>query len=89
MRLRAIAATASLDRVRLKAPGTVEILPPSSGRIPARTAALFAVKQHARGRANQQIDVLLHADAVKRPERKGVNGENISAEHRQLIAERS
>ncbi len=37
----------------------------------------------------RQIDVLLDADAVKRPERKGVNRENISAKHRQLIAERS
>ena len=35
-----------------------------------------------------QIDVFLHPDAVKRPEGKSIDGENIGAERQQLIAER-
>ena len=86
-----MAATASLDRpFGLKPPGTVEMLPsPPSGRIAASTAALLAVKLTRSPVAPiGQIDVLLHADAVKGAERKSIEGEDIGAELRQLIPER-
>ena len=92
MRLRVIDATASRDRpFGLKAPGTVEMLPSSSVRegFSGKHGSTVRRERHALALAPiRQIDVFLHPDTVERAEGKGIDGENIRAERRQLIAER-
>jgi hypothetical protein len=91
MRLPAIAAMASLERpFGLNAPGTVEMLPSTAIRENCgQHGCAIGCKRHTLTVAPiRQIDVLLDADAVKWPERKSIDSEDIGAELRQLIPER-